>query len=669
VLPPTHPLIEAVVEPLSDNVEQKLAAIAMLGETFDTEHPAIPETLDRFEKVDSQNHHAFWKWILPALAGISIVAMGIVLTPQIRAIVTLNSYLGSSTMFTPPPVSRRADLTPEQNLLLGDPRKSSIEQKEDLIQSDPSRPDFYADYLYHYLIEFKKLPDDYFETIARIDPDNAFFLYVGAAVIGKDSVEKIPRTEDQKNNNESIKYTILDETRLANAMALFRKARELPKFNNYVSSLLASRIPLLKQRNMAEKVASIGYVAGHPSIAIRLRELGDMISARAAALSNDKDTEALHGVLRDNEHFLKVWSDSPVGSLVDELVLNVVAASTTTATYDAAIHLDLVREAELLAARKRQFDERILWRKKKNHPDDSADISIYGGMLHNLALPMVSRQVKKPMSISKEDLKPGRLIDHEIASRIFASLAFIILILASFTVFLFRFRASPLYRKISARIELLLTKTDWAWILCIGVILPFLYVILINRFTPLGGREYGIKGLGLIFPFIHYLLLLLSILSTPVLIIRWRLRTKTEAFSFSHRESAVGWIILLIGLILVPCAYPLAMSIGADYDDFRLLLVIPFLWKIAILVTCCRALFGKPELRITRAAAARSLIPAYALGILLFASLFPIFDASERHWNSHDRLMTLDPKYPGMTPYEYKVGAQLREEVKGMLGF
>ncbi len=53
---------------------------------------------------------------------------------------------------------------------------------------------------------------------------------------------------------------------------------------------------------------------------------------------------------------------------------------------------------------------------------------------------------------------------------------------------------------------------------------------------------------------------------------------------------------------------------------------------------------------------------------MLLASLYPVLVASERHWIAEDKLMTLNPDFPAMTPYEYKMTVQLRKEIKGMLG-
>ncbi len=66
--------------------------------------------------------------------------------------------------------------------------------------------------------------------------------------MGKDSVDAIRRTEDEKQRNDLIRYDLLDEKRLADALVLFHQARSLPRFDNYRISLLAERNPLLKTK-------------------------------------------------------------------------------------------------------------------------------------------------------------------------------------------------------------------------------------------------------------------------------------------------------------------------------------------------------------------------------------------------------------------------------------
>lgn len=667
MLPETHPLIEAATKPLADNAEQRLAANAMLEETFDATHPGIPQALTRLQQIDSRKHPGIWKWVLPVLAGISLIAVGFVLIPKVRSILILYSYFHSS-LIDAPEETLRSDLTAEQNLLLGDPKKTPLQQSQDLMESDTNRPDFYADFVAQYLSHFNMLPPDYFDTVARIDPDNAFFLYLAAAVSGKGSVETIKRTPLQRKNNELMQFTILDETRLLEAMVLFHKARKLPRFETYGIPLLSERIRLLKQDDIYELAPALGYVAGQTSICIRLSDLSNMISAQSARLAKNKDAAAFETLLADNEHFLKTWATSSSGFFVDELVFWVAVAGTTAATYDAASQLGLENEVARLEERKAAVDERIEWKHRKI-PNDPKDIfPIKGGMLPNYIIaPMTGRQIRNPIPILEKDLTPGRLMDHDIASQFFLALVLITLILAFEAVSLFRFRSPSPGRKIARRMEQLLDKTDWLWILAVGIIFPFIYVILINRFTPLGGREYNLEYFGSLLPYMHYGLMALCILFAPVLLIRWRLGKRMEPFSPALRKSRIAWVVLFFSLSYVPCVYILAKFTGGDMQQPLIFQLPPFLLGVTIIITAARALFGKRERRIARAATAGALIPAYSLAIILLAALYPLLNASEGHWFAKDTLMKLDPKNPGMTAYEYKIGVQLRKETIAIL--
>ena len=669
MLPPTHPLIAAVVAPLAGNAEQRLAANALLEETFDETHPNISQALSRFQKVDGDRLSGLWKWIPPALAGIALIALGIFLIPKIRSILILQSYFGSSIIKSPE-AKPRSDLTPQQNLLLGDPRKPPLRQKQDLIASDPDRPDFYADYVAQYLSKFKKLPPDYFETAARIDPENAYFLYLGAAISGKDAVEAIPRTEEEKKRNDLIQYRILDEKRLAESMAVFHQAGQLPRFETYGNELLAERIRLLRQDDLTERGAAIGYVAGNPAPSIWLRELAGIIAAESARLVGNNDAAAIQSLMVDNEHFLRIWSASPTGALVDELVFMVASFGTSAATYDAASKLGLESEAQRLKARKILMDERNTWRRRKITYDSEDIFTLRGGIFPNYYMvPMVGRQVKKSIPITEKDLEPERLVEHEIASQVCLAAGVFMFLMAALGDFLSGFRVPVAGRKIARRMQQLLDKTDWAWILGAGVVFPFIYIITLNRFTPLGGRGYGLGYFGLLFPYFHYMLLVLCTLFAPSLLIRWRLGKRMAPFSPALRISRFYWLALIIGLAYVPCIYLFASEYAGEAEEIWIFLLPPAVLAATMFIAVALSLFGKRGPRISRDAMNGALVPAYSLGILLLALLYPVLSASERHWFAKDTLTRLDPETPAMTSHEYKVAAQLRKETNAILGF
>ncbi len=207
------------------------------------------------------------------------------------------------------------------------------------------------------------------------------------------------------------------------------------------------------------------------------------------------------------------------------------------------------------------------------------------------------------------------------------------------------------------------------WILGCGVLLPFLYIILINRFTPLGGREHRLGYYGLLFPFSHYLLLFLCTHFAPTLLIRWRLRKRAAPFAFAKRKSVVGWLVLTFVLACVPGLYFFATRFANETVIQILFLVPSGLLGLTVFIGSARALFGKRHARVTRAATAEALIPAYSLGILVLALLYPLVNASERQWFAKDTFTKLDPEYPAMTPHEYKTGVRIRKDTNAILGF
>ncbi|MFN9027792.1 MAG: hypothetical protein ACK5VX_16515, partial [Akkermansiaceae bacterium] len=67
----THSLIEAITQPLADNAEMSLSAVQILEQTFDPDHPSIPQMLERLEARDKKRFPWLGKiaiWILAVTA-------------------------------------------------------------------------------------------------------------------------------------------------------------------------------------------------------------------------------------------------------------------------------------------------------------------------------------------------------------------------------------------------------------------------------------------------------------------------------------------------------------------------------------------------------------------------------------------------------------------------
>ena len=161
--------------------------------------------------------------------------------------------------------------------------------------------------------------------------------------------------------------------------------------------------------------------------------------------------------------------------------------------------------------------------------------------------------------LTDADVKPGRLLDHEILSRFFNYLCWLVMALSLGLTAAYRFRVSALSRRLGARMAELLRPADWAWIVGLGILLPFAYVMGINRLTPLGGREFGMRGTALPMPAGHFLGLLVLWLVVPVQIIRWRLAKRAGGFGFSG-PSRIGWVAVVCAVAFVPWIGWIAIS-------------------------------------------------------------------------------------------------------------
>lgn len=665
MLPQSHPLIESATKLLAENAEQHLAAKALLEENFDPNHPDIPETLRRLNELDTKKPARFWKWLLPCIATTMIGLVCFSIFTKAKLIRDYMRYV-TSMLGDGPIYDVNKGLSKEEALLLGDPKKSDLQQKELLLASAPDRPDFYADYLTAYLNQTDRLPSDYFETIARIDPDNAYFLYLAAGVIGAKSVEKIPRTSAEISANAPVRYKVLDEARMEEALELHHKARALPRFDSYSKSMIVARIKLLKQETLLQRLNSIAYLAGTSTSVVKLRYLADVVAAEAGQLADTQNREALNELIKDNEHYIKLYAASPVANLVEELVFQVITNVTSKALHESATKLG--EDFEFLETRIPRIEAREQWRKgKRGYDEDDELVRNHASLLQSMLLPMVGRQVQKRMSISKEDLNPGRLVEHDVISQFLIAIVGLIIFLCLIPVILFRFRAPFHARKIADLITRMPTPRDWAWIIGAGVVLPIATMIFINRYTPLGGRDFSILYLEFLFPVTHFALLISALLATPVLIIRWRLAKIFRPIGVASRKSWIGWALLAIVFLAALITQPTAENVS-NKIILNILKLLPTFLLLAIFISACRALFGKRHLRISRAVAGNILIPTYSIAIILLCLLYPLLVISERNLIAQDTLMKFSPDSPSITSFEYDVTVQLRKEIVEMIG-
>lgn len=636
--------------------------------------------------IVTERRKSFWKPVL----GILLVAVSAaVIAADIGEIMRYRNWtcwlLTRDLSTLPKYANKTAASSDEFRKLLfsGDSENGpELASKEALWRSQPNDPAYFVEYATAYKREHEKLPPDFLETARRIDPDNAWFTHLAAAVEARDCVKR--KTRKGKRVDGKLVYTeptaweILDQARMDRAMELLHEAGRQTRCETYAAEMLQRRQTLLSHETLIdslESYSSLGAATSFPSLSTR--PLSQAIAAKAWALGEANDVTGFKELLKDANAFLVSTSAMKAGVLVDELMLgshvftiaeNLAPAAARLGLHEEAIHWQTIsdrlsKRKEARETRKFIVDGKIT---------DSR--TVVGGMIGS-SLEMICRQVESPPKLTDSDLKPGRIIDHEFLSRIFACVLWMLLVMSLGLAAAYRFRV-PAKLRISARgLEGRFLPVDSLWVCGAGVILPFAYVMAINRFTPLGGRDFGMQGTESLMPFAHFTGLFVLWLVVPLQLIRWRFSLRAGDAGIRNATLA-GWLAVICPVAFIPVigVAALSMTSGAPTKIASLhwtfwlallLFAIPVIW---LSQAALRAVFSRRDHLLDRAVAARLLIPAYALAMLLIISAVPFFKMSEQAWFEKETLMKPDPRFPSWSRYEYQVAVQIRKELREILG-
>ncbi len=663
----TQRFIETAVRSMSGDAEMKLAADRLLREIAAEDAPAMETAVAGWEEADSNKRRFKWRFLLLALLVMSAVIVPILATPgasRFRKQFTIGQSMYAPGV-TPPSIlpTGRGDLTEEEQLILyGDvTRSSETEKAKGRWERHPENPAYFSSYVSAHLSEHTRLPDEFLSIARQIAPGNSWFTYLAAAEEAKAGVRRKhrPRTSDPHE------WEILSEKNYQRALQLLREAGAQPDFDDYKTELVRQKIPLLNQDGKLAQVHSIFHLMTIPSSdIISFLNLGSIISAEAFSLAEERDITGFRELMKDAEALVQHQFSAEPGNQTTGLVYytNISIAYEGLASGARTLGLPEAEKYQLLYDR---MKERYHLLSQRDTRVDGVDLLEKADFLMIFAFSMTTHLVENPPKITDEVLKPGRLAEHEIMSAGGALSAFLLLGFSALVCWAFRFRQPRMIRGVTPRVESLLRPADWAGILGFGVILPFATVLLLNRHTPLGARDFGVSGMESIMPAAQYLGLVLLLLLLPVLIIRQRLAKRAGAFGFRQKSSIPGWIA-------VACTAAFTLLIGFAAKDgsnkvllaASLLLLPQALWLAAALLL---AVYTSPARLLRSGTTAKILIPAYGFAILLFIWLIPPFVASAGKWSERDESLKLDPAFPGITPYEYKVAVQLQKETRELL--
>lgn len=672
---PTERFIEAAVAPLVENSELQVMARRELGQSISmagaTGGASLDDAAERLESADKKPHAKWWRLTLYAVTAILSVgilassAASLLLFRQMTRIIGMFGSMGSGS--DPDAFQKQLgrDLTPDQQLLLlGDTRRSGAADRiKGLWDSEPGNPAYFADYAAAHLSERASLPPAFLDTARKIDPDNGWFPIISAAESARAAIGS--SAGPAKSPGGVKTKAIKDPTKLREALDLLHEAAALERFDNYQSTLLKQRIPLLPKRtDSLDQLVPVAYVAGLTVPSMRLRNLSDAVAAEAIRLAEDKDPAGFKRLVADWRAFTDTYASSDHGYLVDILVAVVMVRGPLKAFHQAATDLGLAEEA----AWAKDLDDRFeQWKAAtKAHVDPNEDMALRSSLLSGLTIPVVSGQSVRAPVLRPEDLAPGRLADHALAGRLLSLAAWLLLGMAALSAVLYRFRGSLLTRHLSARLTGLLRPGDWAWTFGIGILLPFVYHFAIVRFTPFGGREWSLKASGFMLPLGQFSSMLWMMILLPVMVARRRLALRGAALGWAGKEQILAWVAVIGGAAALPLCGLAFVGRSPSQATIAIAGSLLGLPPLYLLVIGFRALFSKQAPLLRRATVSRVLVPIYVSGMLLMTLAVPLFHAEERYWIARDRLTKVSADAPGIR-YEWEVTQAMREELLEIL--
>jgi hypothetical protein len=657
-------LTEAILAPYSHPSEERLHAKRWVEETLSGQgDAALAEPLEQLQKFLKSP----FPWATVLLLVASLVAATALLRPLLEAdrLVGMNDPDLESATFL-----EGREFTPQQRLLLGDPRKPPLEQKEALWNSEPGNPAYFTEYVLAYRERYSALPPGYWETVHRIDPTNAWFDYVAMEATGANSVEKKDRGETVAPD-----WGIRREKEYRDALTLIASAREKPRFTTYSQDMLSRRIALLPQHTHTERLGSIVYLAGQSSSHVLvLNACSDLLAARVWETGKSRDVDGLRNALQDAEKLISRIVGHDQATLIELLCARGEMSKIARQAQTAAIECGNPDVAERFGTLRSALDER---KKRLEAPTASNEwIRAQAGKVEAMLLSTPADMVENSPRLTPEDLLPGRLRDQSFYSALYSLASWLLLAVGMLLTFVYRFRGPALYRRLSKRLGSLLQFSDWAWILGGGILLPFLLWLAAVLLTPIGGRNATHPGHFLATPLLNLELLIGLFFVSPILFVRWRLGLRGNVLGF-RKYTPWGWFsvfylsALIAGISILP--NPAGSVCGCGHVDWREL----FPWRtltfislfppIAWLgVTSGRALFSAASRLPHRMTAARALVTAYALGMLCLLGTAFGFLASYKRWSDQNPLLILSAEKPSLTPYDYQVTRQLQTELRAL---
>jgi hypothetical protein len=679
--------LETLSRPWQDNAELHLLATQQLQAALDAsgakpeELVAATETLERADR--NARKRKWWMrsfYLVAAL--VSLFAIGHLGT-RYFTFVQIGNEVGWNLMpsighmpvpvpeflakrLTGGPITRHFGKE-DALFLMGDPQARNADggRWKCLLDRETNNPA----YLVRYVAEAGKLPEDFLETSARIDPDNGWFP-LHAAVFASYNVQSNPLSGAERKAGKLQEYTIKDMAEFRKSVSLLHVAASKPRCETYSDKLSRRAVALLPGReDLVRDVCRVGIMGRCENLScLGLQSIGRIVCAEAQRCAKEHDREGFERILADWHWLVRTIPSYP--TLVEGLVFRALLGRTVPDLRHCASSLDMpVETNELSVIEKRMQAYKAAWDEHRHHETEQ-DIMIRSHQdVFGRPLVLNFQVVSSSSIITQADLLPLRRASYSLVAGA-ASLPSMLLFWLFCGVFaIHRFRHGELTRAISSRLARLLRVSDWLWIAGLGIVFPLGYDLAITRLLPCSVRDQSwdnswmMKQLSLQQAAALLLMILLS-----SLVARWRISARGSLVGISRRWDWFGLLCIVLTAAALPVfgmfSFPdlmgkFTIELDEKHDITPVVYLSPAL--VWLLIGAGRAVFGRSRHALRRVTLARVLVPVWALAALVLALSEPVYYAEECHWVAKDKLFEITPDaYP--TRYEHEVAKILRAE-------
>lgn len=552
-----------------------------------------------------------------------------------------------------------------QFLFFGDttrPTKSA--QQRAIWEKNPDNKVYYANYIRElvgdYMDEEYGVPpavsiDELEKEIRqgeKIDPDNAFYNYIWAAILFRRGAEWEINPEENRDE-----WVINDPTLLDSAIVELRKATSKPYYRRYHDELNEERLGFFPEtRRIEHRLVKLTFLAG-----LRLPELGlvrDLFKAIPQFVESNELSESEASQLLDTWQYFLKQSIPDAYCLIDVLVLNAVATLSGQKVAEVYESMGQLESADNTREYAGKLSQPITQWKDNRANMPFGDDSIKLGILASMLLPSIGEPITREMLAPSTQVERVAFLEQMIAHSMLVVLVLLIIfafILRSICQLAANGRSPNLF---IPSLKEFFRVFGW------GVLLPVAFYYVYTRHSGISSYENSLRDYRI---FLEVGLFVVTCFAMSTWLGMDFIRQRCEKSGISAPQSvrplwkglffgalSVSWILCIL-------ARPLFGHIKL-MDDILLGLMVSLALKFAVtcIIVFFKGVISRKGLGTYYGSLARSLMPIWACVILFIGGLgIPWLHQQETALLKKDTLMA--GSVGGFTAVEERLTHRLRD--------